>query len=789
MEEKHEKPNKVYFDVRQEAQSALMSIKKGDRESAIKKYNKIINIEKNNPIYYFNLACILSKDKKLESIDLLAKALALNPNFAEAYFKIGCLYYEIGQYIKSINYYKQLIRINPNHPIVHFNIGIAYQHEGDNINAISSFTDSLTINPNISIAFFHLGNLYVANGEENKGIDFYKKSVHLNPNHASTYVNLIIISLGKGEMKLAEETYKKLLKIKVDTKNEFKKLGLVFYKRSNIEYAINALKRSLLLNPEDFETYYLLGNIYKGIGQLKIAIKYYHNAILFNNRSKKSFNNLGVCFQQIGDLKSAISSYKEALNIDSKYLESRYNLSTALAINGEISSSIESFKQTLLIKEDFSEVKASLLKNASLICDWNSVDEFLPWIKDLGINGSSVDPYKLLHLEDDPTKNFKRAVKRYEEQYLRKSISIIKKKREKIRLGYFSADFRSHPVMLLIAKVLELHDKSKFELFAYSFCTKPEDNYTLRVKKSFDSFKNIKELNESEAVQLARDDDLDIAIDLMGYTKNNRLAIFCNRIAPIQISYLGYPGTTGSKEMDYIIADKTVIPTDSKKFYSEKVLYVPDCYMCFDDTRKISYKYSNRKELGLPSDSFVLTAFHNPSKITSKEFDCWAEILLRVEKSVLWLSKSNKEVEENLRKELFNRGIGDEKIVFAEKIASHSEHLGRHTCGDIFVDTFKYNAHSTAIDSLWSGLPVLTLMGNYFSSRVGASLLKSLQLDELIANNEREYIEIAIDLSNNKNKLDNIKNKLDELRKTSPLFNSSLFTKKLESIYINLINK
>ena len=442
-----------------------------------------------------------------------------------------------------------------------------------------------------------------------------------------------------------------------------------------------------------------------------------------------------------------------------------------------------------MIKEDFSEVKASLLKNASLICDWNSVDEFLPWIKDLGINGGSVDPYKLLHLDDDPKKNLKRALNRYEEIYRRNSISIIKKKHKKIRLGYFSADFRSHPVMRLIAKVLELHDKSKFELFAYSFCMKQEDNYTLRVKNSFNSFKNIKELNESDSVQLARDDDLDIAIDLMGYTKNNRLGIFCNRVAPIQISYLGYPGTTGSKEMDYIIADQIVIPNEQKQFYSEKVVYMKDCYMCFDDTRVVSYKYANRQKLGLPIDSFVLTAFHNPSKITSKEFDCWAEILLRVDKSVLWLTKSNNEVEQNLVNELLNRGICEEKIFFAERIALNSEHLGRHSCGDIFVDTFKYNAHSTAIDALWSGLPVLTLMGNYFSSRVGASLLNSLELEELIAHNEREYIDIAIDLANNKKKLDEIKNKLKELRTTSPLFNSSIFTKKLEDIYLNLINK
>jgi predicted O-linked N-acetylglucosamine transferase (SPINDLY family) len=360
---------------------------------------------------------------------------------------------------------------------------------------------------------------------------------------------------------------------------------------------------------------------------------------------------------------------------------------------------------------------------------------------------------------------------------------ILKRARQKkIRIGYFSADFHNHATAYLMAELFERHDKGKFELIAFSFGPQTNDVMQLRVSQAFDQFIDVASMSNLEVAQFSRELEIDIAIDLKGLTQDSRLGIFSFKAAPIQVSYLGYPGTLGVDYIDYLIADKTLIPKTSIHHFSEKIVYLPNSYQVNDRHRLIASTHFTKQELGLPKDAFIFCCFNNNYKITPDVFDSWVRILKAVDSSVLWLLQDNSTASMNLQKEAANRGLDPTRLVFAERMAL-PEHLARHKAADLFLDTLPYNAHTTASDALWAGLPVLTCIGESFASRVAASLLNAIGLPELITETRVDYEALAIELATNPSKLKEIKEKLAQNRLTTPLFDTVLFTKHIEAAY------
>jgi predicted O-linked N-acetylglucosamine transferase (SPINDLY family) len=353
---------------------------------------------------------------------------------------------------------------------------------------------------------------------------------------------------------------------------------------------------------------------------------------------------------------------------------------------------------------------------------------------------------------------------------------------KKIRIGYFSADFHNHATMYLMAGLFELHDATNFEIYGFSFGPKSTDVMKLRAQRAMREFVDITRLSDAEVASLSRNYEIDIAVDLKGYTKDSRPQIFLERAAPIQISYLGYPGTMGISSIDYLIADKVLIPADDKSAYSEQIIYLPHSYQVNDSQRSFLRENYTREEFSLPAEGFIFCCFNNNWKITPEVFSCWMQILSAVKNSVLWLFEDNPTAAVNLREEASNRNIDPNRIVFAKRM-SHEKHLARYRLGDLFLDTLPYNAHTTASDALWTGLPVLTCMGNSFAGRVAASLLTNIGLPELITRSLQEYESLAIELATNPDKLTQIKTKLAENRLTTPLFDTPLFTKHIEAAY------
>jgi predicted O-linked N-acetylglucosamine transferase (SPINDLY family) len=357
-----------------------------------------------------------------------------------------------------------------------------------------------------------------------------------------------------------------------------------------------------------------------------------------------------------------------------------------------------------------------------------------------------------------------------------------------IRIGYFSADFRNHPVSLLTTELFETHDRTKFETFAFSTGPDTKDAVRSRLKGAFNEFIDARNHSDRSVAEHARRLEIDIAIDLGGHTQDSRTGIFAMRAAPLQVNFLGYPGTMGAAYMDYLVADHMIIPESHRRHYSEKIAYLPS-YQPNDSRRAISAKELKRQDFGLPQTGFVFCCFNNHYKITPGVFDVWMRILKRVDGSVMWLSGGHGSAADNLRNEASLRGIAADRLIFAEPMPMLEEHLARHRLADLFLDTLPFNAHTTASDALWAGLPVLTCTAEAFASRVAASLLTAIDLPELITSTQAGYEALAITLAANPERLAQIRKKLEANRLTMPLFDARQFTKNIEDAYAQMYER
>jgi predicted O-linked N-acetylglucosamine transferase (SPINDLY family) len=338
-----------------------------------------------------------------------------------------------------------------------------------------------------------------------------------------------------------------------------------------------------------------------------------------------------------------------------------------------------------------------------------------------------------------------------------------------------------------MAGVFEAHDRSQYEVLAFSYGPHSQDEFGMRLERGVDRFIDVREKSDRDVVLLAREMEIDIAVDLAGHTGRARTGIFALRAAPMQVNYLGYAGTMGADYMDYLVADGTVVPQGDERYYAEKIVKLPHSFLPHDSGRAIARKVYTRDELGLPANAFVFCCFNSSYKITPELFSSWMRILARVPDSVLWLSQSNETAVSNLRREALQLGIDSERLVFAGHVPSPADHLARYRAADLFLDTRPYNAHATAIDALWAGLPVLTFPGSGFAARVAASLLKTIQLGELIAASAESYEDMAVRIAENPQLLAATKEKLARNRCDSPLFDTIRFVKHLEMAYSRML--
>lgn len=606
----------------------------------------------------------------------------------------------------------------------------------------------------------------------------------MNP-HIDYLMTLAVEYIQKGDLDGAERLLKQALKMAPKNSEIFRLLGITFAFKKKLEDAIGMFDRSIKIDPNNWLAFSNKGNALKELNQHNLALKNYDRSIILRPDYAEVYNNKGNVLYELGRFQDSVDSYEKAISLLPSYADAFHGKGNALKRFGDFQSALDSYEMAAKCDPTAGYMLSSLITMKMQLCSWDQIQRQIDELYKLGLNSpKKIHPFHLLPICDDPNLllELTRRYMRDNHPELYDLGSIIRHPpHKKIHVGYFSPDLRNHAVSFLIAGMLEAHDKNRFELFAFSMGCNKDDEIRESLKPNFKEFIDISEMSDIHVAQLARNMGIDIAVDLGGLTQDARPGIFSYRAAPIQIGYIGYLGTMAAPYMDYIVADKVIIPAELRGAYSEKVMYLQS-YHVNDSKRKVAEKIFTREELGLPLQGVIYCCFNNNFKITSSILDSWALILKSVEGSVIFLHAENMIVRKNLLAEFEARSIENSRIIFAERIP-RDEYLARYQLADIFLDTSPYNAGTTASDALWAGIPVVTFVGKSFSSRMGSGLLNSVGLAELVGSTQQEYESIAIELGQNRKMLREIKEKLAKNRLNTPLFDAKLFTRDLESAY------
>lgn len=586
-----------------------------------------------------------------------------------------------------------------------------------------------------------------------------------------------------GHFAEAEQGFRRAAELNPAFVDAYNNLGNALKFQGKFDEAMAAFRRALEIAPQAAEIHYNMGNALQEQRQLDAAIAAYQRALEIRPDLAEAYNNIGNVLKEQGRLEQASAAYRRALAIRPTYADAYGNLGNALQEQGLLDEAIAAYQRALEIWPDYAEARVQMLHQQQHICDFTVAEGLSRESAHLGIATDAVPSFAALTWEDNPKHHLLRAIRWTEEKCLQQSPlqkDPPKLRPKRLKVGYFGSDFHDHATMYLMAGLLREHDRTRFEIFAYSYGRAKTGAYRETIERSIENFFDVTDFHDRQIADLAQAHQLDIAIDLKGYTEHTRSQIFQHRLAPVQISYLGYPGSMGAQFIDYMIADPVVIPPEQREFYSEKVIFLPHAYQPNDNQRKIAETASSRASCDLPESGLVFACFNQSYKISSVEFDIWMRILREIDGSVLWLLKSNDWAEINLRKEATLRGVDASRLIFAPKLP-HAEHLARHKHADLFLDTFNYNAHTTASDALWAGLPVVTRQGKQFAARVAASLLTAVGLPELIGNDAGQYEAIIMDLARDPRKIAEIKAKLSQNRRDHPLFDTVAYTRNFEA--------
>jgi predicted O-linked N-acetylglucosamine transferase (SPINDLY family) len=614
-------------------------------------------------------------------------------------------------------------------------------------------SEALAANPK-SVDALHLRGVLA--GVRNRHADaefFLRQAVDLDKKNHYIFFNLAKSLSEQGKAEESLEWHRKALEVDARHDKAWLNYGKSLFDLDDIDAAISAYDRALLINHNFAEVYTNKASCLDSKKLWEEALLLHEHAVRLNPNLAEAWSNRGFTLNDLKRHEEALASYERAIEL----------------------------------KPDIDFILGTSVHTQMKLCDWTELEPRRRALNEGLAAGNRVGtPFAILGLFDNPELQ-KRCAEIYAKDIpgpkSRLGVLARKPKRGKLRIGYFSMDFREHAVSQLIAELFELHDRSKFEIYGFSFGVNSRDPVRQRVEKAFDKFLDVKHLRGLDIAHLSRQHEIDIAIDLGGHTQDSRPQIFVGRAAPIQINYLGFPGTWGSDCMDYFIGDKVVIPDENREHFSEKIIFLPNSFQVNPSHRSIAINKLSRQAHGLPDGAFVFCCFHNSWKITPEVFRQWVRILQQVSNSVLWLSEINSSADKNLRKNLEQNGIDRSRLIFAKRLPELSDHLARYQLADLFLDTSPYGAHTTASDSLWVELPVLTCIGQSFAARVAASLLTSIGVPELITHSKEEYCSLAIELASNPTKLAAIKAKLAQNRFTTPLFNTKLFTMHIESAY------
>lgn len=748
------------------------------------------------------------------------------PQDAEVWHLIGvvnCQTQHIDEAIVSI---EQAIKLQPEMAHFYANLGNAYKAKGDLDQAIHQYQQALKKVPDFPDALFNLGNTYCLQGAFHQAIKLYEKVIQIQPDYLPVYFNLANAKKDAGEYQAAIPIYEEAIKRQPNHANALCNLAITYQALKQYPQALEAIQQSIQLNPNNESIYCNLGNILQDVLQVEEAFKAYDKAIELNPHSDAAYYNKGVYLGRLGAYDEAISVYQKALAVNPNNLDTLNNLANLYHIQQQFDEAIviykkiieiapnyylayynlglvyqdlldrekaiQAFNQCLAVEPDYYPAVSALYHQYSAQCDWDKLTSLSLKLE----QGNQEALSKGIKTPESPFSQLMRidAVKQHYEvakswsQQIEKDyqsyqpFSHTRKAKDKIRIGYLSSDFYNHATLHLMQDLFHLHNRDKFEVISYSYGRTDESEYRRIIEEDSDVFKNLSLSSVKEIAEEIYQDKIDILVDLKGYTQNGRLEILALRPAPIQVTYLGFPGTSGANFIDYAVVDKVVVPEEHYAYYSEKLVLMPDCYQINPAKQVMSTEVVSRQEYHLPDKAIVFCSFNQALKVEPVVFSTWMTIMKQVPNSVLWLLEENESAKKHLRHFAAQQGVESERLIFAPK-EPKSKHIKRLSLADLVLDTHIYNGHTTTSDALWAGLPVVTWCGEHFAARVSASLLKAMGLPELVTHSKQQFIEIAIDLAKHPSKIDKIKEKLRQNQKIYPLFKPEVFTRHLENAY------
>jgi protein O-GlcNAc transferase len=754
------------------------------------------------------------------AVESFNKAILLKPDFAQAYNNRGSALHRLQQYGAALENFDKAIQLKSDFAQAYNNRGSALHGLQQSPAAVESFNKAIQLKPDFAEAYNNRGNAFYDLEQHQAALESFDKAIQFKPDFAEAYNNRGNALQGLQQHQAALENFDKAIQIKPQFAKAYNNRGNTLYDLQQYQTALESFDKAIELEPEFAEVYYNRGNVLRHLHQYQTAVQSFDSAIqlkpgfaqAYNNRGNAlrslqqnqaalesfekaiqlkpefadAYNNGGITLIESQQYQAALESFDKVIQLKPQLPEGYINRGNALQGLRQFESARESFDMAFLLRPNYEYLPGTQLQMKQVLCDWEGIDSQRQRLEaNVDRNEKVVTPFVFLTLSASPALQKKAAETYMRDKYLANStVTLIphRPRQSRIRIGYFSTDYYNHATSYLMAELFERHDRSRFEVLGFSFGPDIKDEMSQRVSAAMDRFIDVRSMSDEGVAQLSRQLEMDIAVDLKGFTRDCRSGIFAQRAAPIQVSYLGFPATTGTPYMDYLIADHALIPEASQRYYSEKIVYLPNSYQVNDSKRLISTRPYTRAEEGLPERGFVYCCFNNNYKITPEVFDIWMSILVKVEGSVLWLLEGNPRSVDNLRQEAVRRGISPQRLIFAKGLPL-AEHLARHSLADLFLDTFPCNAHTTASDALWAGLPVLTRMGETFASRVAASLLGAIDLPELVTTTEAAYERLALELAFDRERYQEIRKRLQRNRLTSPLFDLPSSTKHLEAAY------
>jgi protein O-GlcNAc transferase len=707
------------------------------------------------------IRCVLAELKMMAENQMHVELSGPKSDSAKLHYNQGNRFFDRNNLAEAISCYKKALEVRPDYFEAVFNLAKAHQERGNLEKAISRYQEATKLKPDLFQAYFNLGILFQESRHFQKAISFYEKALAAKPEFAEALNNM----------------------------------GTAYQKLDDFDKAISCFQKALELKPEFATAYYNMGKAYYDNGWCQEAIKCYNRALLLNSDNVNVLYDMGLAYRSQGRINDMIACYQKALQIKPNSPETHYNLAVAYKKLEKMKQAFSHCRKALELQPDFGEAFSYLVRLHQHSCDWKrfrnlstQLDALTKKTIEKGKKTAEA-PMFSIRRHADPRKNLAVAKswsdsisKRMSNSEINFSFDDRKVHKKKIVVGYLSNDFKNQAVMHLMVGLFRSHNRKKFKILCFSHGKDDNSDYRRQIKQHCDQFIDIEKLPHEGAAKRINEQQVDILVDLMGHTRGNRLEICALRPAPIQVSYLGFLGSTGSDFIDYIITDKIVTPEKHASFYSEKFVYLPHCYQVNNNYQRISEKTFRRKDCCLPNEDFVFCCFNQPYKIDSIIFETWMNILREVPKSVLWLLRQNDAAKRNLIHAAATSGIATDRLVFADALPLE-EHLARLKLADLALDTRTYNGGATTSNALWSGVPVITIEGSHFVSRMTSSSLSAIGLHELVTQSPEQYKSTAVRLAKNPEKLDAVKKKLTKNRLVEPLFDSSRFACNIERAY------